>query len=91
MFELIVEHAPSEQDQVNIVFELNDIVKVRKINDDEIEQLDAEDYYYIKDFMNKKGKIVDIKCNSSNGIYSYKVEFDREIFGYFYDGDLISL
>jgi len=91
MFELLVEPTLNEQEGESVSFEINDLVKVKKIQEDDIDQLDPEDYYYLKDFMNKKGKISEVIYNSKDGIYSYKVEFDREVIGYFYEGDLVLL
>ncbi|MFE4524910.1 hypothetical protein ACFRCQ_22855 [Cytobacillus firmus] len=63
-------------------------MKVRKVLENE--PLDPEDYYYLKDFSNKKGSVLSAKTNSQ-GKECYEVGFDRDVKGYFYSGDLILL
>lgn len=72
----------------DMVFQIGDDVKVRKVQENE--SLDPEDYYYLKDFSNKKGIILSAKANSQ-GKECYEVGFDRDVKGYFYSGDLILL
>jgi len=64
---------------------LNDVVTVKKPEKDSA--VDPEDYYYILNFQNKKGVVVE-QTRSITGSYSYKVEFDNGDFGYFFEGDL---
>ncbi|MEK3992746.1 hypothetical protein [Robertmurraya sp. FSL R5-0851] len=74
-----------------VIFQDGDRVKVKKLTDDEAKELEPEDYYYIKDYENKKGVISTSSKNPKNGTISYKVDFDRDKFGFFYGKDLISL
>lgn len=67
-----------------------DLVKVRSICDDLDMDLEPEDYYYLKSFQNKKGKVTQ-RLKNSNGKCSYRIEFDRDLYGYFYEEDLILL
>lgn len=71
-----------------MVFQIGDDVKIRKVLEDE--PLDPEDFYYLKDFSNKKGIVLSAKTNSQ-GKTCYEVGFDRDVKGYFYSGDLILL
>jgi len=60
-------------------------VKIIKINKDSME---LEDYFYLKKFENRIGTIIEQNhCNS--GIDTYRVEFDQNKFGYFYDKDFV--
>ncbi|MBN8203882.1 hypothetical protein LG291_25115 (plasmid) [Cytobacillus firmus] len=72
----------------DMVYQIGDDVKVRKVQENE--PLDPEDFYYLKDFSNKKGIILSAKTNSQ-GKECYEVGFDRDVKGYFYSGDLILL
>lgn len=71
-----------------MVFQIGDDVKVRKVQEDD--SLDPEDFYYLKEFSNKKGIILSAKTNSQEKV-CYEVGFDRDVKGYFYSGDLILL
>lgn len=86
LFELI------EQEQTDSVepslFEIGEKVKVRKVQEEDLKKMSSEDLYYIKDFQNKNGRVVE-RAKSGNGTNTYKVDFDRDIFGYFYHDDLI--
>lgn len=73
------------------LFQAGDRVKVKKLTEDEANELEPEDYYYLKDFENKKGVISTSTKNQKNGTISYKVDFDRDKFGFFYGKDLIIL
>lgn len=64
---------------------IGESVKIKSIKK---EGLDPEDFYYLKKFENQTGTIAEQnKCKS--GIYTYKVEFDQNNFGYFYYEDFI--
>jgi hypothetical protein len=64
-------------------YQIGEMVKIKSIKK---ECMDPEDYYYLKKFENRKGTIAEQnKCNS--GIYTYKIEFDQNNFGYFYHED----
>lgn len=82
--------ALGEQVQAESELLIEDLVKVRSICDDTDNDLEPEDYYYLKSFQNKKGKVTHRLMNSQ-GKCSYRVEFDRDIYGYFYAEDLILL
>lgn len=71
-------------------YEIGDFVKIKKIVEEDLERLGSEDYFYLKEFANKKGKIVDIKQNKM-GVFCYQIVFERGIDGYFYESDLIHL
>lgn len=86
LFDLIEQE---EQDLVKpSLFEIGDKVKVRKVQEDDLKKLSTEDLYYIMDFQTKNGRVVE-RAKSGNGTYTYKVDFDKDIFGYFYHNDLI--
>ncbi|TWE08180.1 hypothetical protein FB550_101194 [Neobacillus bataviensis] len=60
-------------------------VKIIKINK---ESMELEDYFYLKKFENRIGTIIEQNhCHS--GIDTYRVEFDQNKFGYFYDKDFV--
>lgn len=87
MFELIEQQESMAKDNSPEEFEVDSLVKVRKVNES---QLDPEDYFYLKDFSEKKGKIIAKSLNSRN-IYSYKVDFGKGLEGYFYADDFIEI
>jgi hypothetical protein len=60
-------------------------VKIKTITK---ESLGPEDYYYLKKFENKTGTICE-QNESKSGVNTYKVEFDKQEFGYFYDEDFM--
>jgi hypothetical protein len=63
--------------------EIGEKVRIKSIKK---ECMDPEDYYYLKKFENRTGTIAEQKkCQS--GIYTYKIEFDQNNFGYFYHED----
>jgi hypothetical protein len=76
---------------VEKLFEVSDRVKVKKLTEESMNSLEPEDYYYLKDFENKKGIVTESKRNEKSRVISYKVEFDRDKFGCFYEQDLILL
>ena len=61
-------------------------IKIKMLDQDAIQKLDPEDYFYLKDFENKIGTISELKENRT-GIISYRVDFDENHFGYFYSAD----
>ncbi|SHG63845.1 hypothetical protein [Ornithinibacillus halophilus] len=64
---------------------VGDQVQIKKIDN---ETRDYEDYYYLKKYENKLGTITEcIKCIS--GEYAYRVEFEKEQWGYFYSYDFV--
>jgi hypothetical protein len=68
------------------IYQIGDKVKIRKIEKANNE-LDSEDYFYLKSFENKTGIISEI-TNNSTGTNSYRVEFNETSFGYFYEKDM---
>lgn len=60
-------------------------VKIKKPGETN-RNFEPEDYYYLKNFENKTGSIME-KKKSRSGIYSYRVDFDENVFGYFYSED----
>ena len=65
--------------------EIGEKVKIKSIKK---ECMDPEDYYYLKKFENRTGTISEQnKCKS--GLYTYKIEFEQNQFGYFYHEDFI--
>lgn len=73
----------NDPDGLNI--EIGNKVKIKRIRK---ESLEPEDYYYLKKFEDKIGTISEQnECKS--GVYTYKVEFDQNKFGYFYYEDFI--
>jgi predicted nuclease of restriction endonuclease-like (RecB) superfamily len=78
-----------ESEKLNCPKDLNiEIGKKVKIINIKKEGMDPEDYYYLKKFENRTGTIAEQnKCKS--GKYTYKIEFDKGGFGYFYHEDFI--
>jgi hypothetical protein len=77
-----------ESNKMNCPSELNKIGEKVKIKSIKKESMEPEDYYYLKKFENRIGTICEQnKCKS--GVYNYKVEFDQNKFGYFYNEDFI--
>lgn len=89
MFDLEEKEESTQAEEM--VFQDGDRVKVKKLNEQEALELEPEDYYYLKDFENKKGVVSSSSKNPKNGMISYRVDFDRDKFGFFYENDLISL
>lgn len=90
LFELL-DHEGKEEETPSsepFLFEVGEMVKVRKVEDEDKGKLNPEDYYYLKDFSNKKGKVTEV-LKSESGKISYKIEFDKDYVGYFYSNDLI--
>lgn len=54
------------------------------------EGMDPEDYYYLKKFENKTGTIFE-QNKSKSGKFTYKVMFDQNHYGYFYQEDFITI
>ena len=71
---------------VTTEIEVGTSVKIKMLDQDAKQQLDPEDYFYLKDFENKIGTISELK-ESRTGIISYRVDFDENHFGYFYSAD----
>jgi hypothetical protein len=64
---------------------IGETVKIKSIKK---EALDPEDYYYLKKFENRIGTICEQnECKS--GVFTYKVDFGKNGFGYFYHEDFI--
>ncbi|WP_143833748.1 hypothetical protein [Oceanobacillus senegalensis] len=59
----------------------------KKVNDELKQKLEAEDYFYLKRFENKVGKITERK-EAKSGICTYQIEFDQNHSGYFYNEDM---
>ncbi|AZU64571.1 hypothetical protein [Neobacillus mesonae] len=82
----------SEENKVDISpddrFEMGEWVKIKKIDHESQQNMEPEDYFYLKGFENKIGLIREQKKNRS-GIFSYRVDFDDKNFGYFYGKDLV--
>jgi hypothetical protein len=89
LFEIEEKEETSQVEEV--LFQDGDRVKIKKLTEDEARVLEPEDYYYLKAFENKKGIISTSTKNQKNGTISYKVDFDRDKFGFFYSKDLIIL
>lgn len=53
LFELEKKQEPTPMEEV--IFQDGDRVKVKKLTEDEANELVPEDYYYLKDYENKKG------------------------------------
>ena len=67
---------------------IGDHVKIKKINKDSTSRM--EDYFYLKKYENKQGTIIERnKCKSGN--YAYRVEFETDNTGYFYEEDFVKL
>ena len=71
---------------VTTEIEVGTSVKIKMLDQDAKQQLDPEDYFYLKDFENKIGTISELK-ESRTGIISYRVNFNENHFGYFYSAD----
>jgi hypothetical protein len=71
---------------VTTEIEVGTSVKIKMLDQDSNQKLDPEDYFYLRDFENKMGKISELK-ESKTGIISYRVDFDENHFGYFYSAD----
>jgi hypothetical protein len=97
MYELVIakedDTAPFEsEDKIKKInspkernYQCGEKVKIKSIKK---ECMDPEDYYYLKKFENRTGMIAEQKkCQS--GIYTYKIEFAQNNFGYFYHEDFI--
>lgn len=63
-------------------------VKIKKITDVLKRTMEAEDYFYLKEFENKVGTISE-RTENKSGAYSYRVDFDETRFGYFYSKDFV--
>ena len=71
---------------VTTEIEVGTSVKIKMLDQDAVQKLDPEDYFYLKDFENKIGTISE--CTESRaGIVSYRVDFNETHFGYFYSAD----
>lgn len=88
LFELEEKQEPASKEEV--IFQDGDRVKVKKLTEDEVNELESEDFFYLKDYENKKGIVSTSSKNPKNGTISYRVDFDRDKFGFFYGKDLIS-
>ncbi len=76
---------PSESEDKELNNKIGEEVKIKSIKKDGMQ---PEDYYYLKQFENKTGTIAEQnRCQS--GKYTYKIEFDQNHFGYFYQEDFI--
>lgn len=64
----------------------NLIGKQVRINKITIDSMDPEDYYYVKQYEDKVGTIIDCTVGQS-GVPTFHVKFDEEVYGYFYDND----
>lgn len=82
----IVENMEMDSRSTELI-ELGQNVKIKQITR-ELEQIEPEDYFYLKGFENKVGTVREQK-ESESGIYSYRIEFDDHHFGYFYSEDFI--
>jgi hypothetical protein len=71
-----------------IQFEIGDRVKIKEIDNELEQEMEPEDYFYIKGFNNKTG-VISEQNQSKSSTYSYRVEFNENHFGYFYSKDLI--
>lgn len=69
------------------LFTVGKDVIIRKVSDIQKKEMKIEDYYYIKKFENKVGKISELQ-QSTSGICTYRVDFGENDFGYFYSKDL---
>jgi hypothetical protein len=69
-------------------FQIGERVKVKSRLNEEL--MEPEDFYYLKDFSNKKGNILSVQIISS-GKVSYEVDFDKGNIGFFYEEDLIQI
>lgn len=63
-------------------------VKIKKITDVLKKAMEAEDYFYLKEFENKVGTIRE-RTENKSGAYSYRVDFSETRFGYFYSKDFV--
>lgn len=81
---------PSQQDNLSALtrIEIGENVKIKAIDSEAKNEIDAEDYFYLKSFENKMGIVCELR-ESRSGTYSYRVEFNENHFGYFYNKDLI--
>jgi len=61
-------------------------VIIKKMNSESIKNTNPEDFYYLREFENKTGIICE-KRASLAGIYTYRVDFGKNRFGYFYSKD----
>lgn len=52
--------------------------------------MDGEDYFYLKKFEDKIGTITE-QNKSKSGTYTYRIDFDDDRFGYFYENDFFVL
>lgn len=76
---------PFESEDKELNNKIGEKVKIKSIKK---EGMEPEDYYYLRQFENKKGTIAEQnRCKS--GKYTYKIEFDQNHFGYFYQDDFI--
>lgn len=84
----IQEHTQSNIDEENEAapIEIGQRVKINVLANDLKNAIDPEDYYYLKQFENKTGTITE-KNKSKSGIWSYRVQFSENNFGYFYERD----
>ncbi len=71
-----------------IRFEIGERVKIKKLDHESKQEMEPEDYFYLKEFENKSGVISEQK-QSNSGTYTYRIEFNEKHFGYFYSKDLI--
>jgi hypothetical protein len=71
---------------LNTKLSIGDKVKIKKVDWDG-NRINLEDYYYLKDFENKMGSIWE-KTRNLSGVYTYRVNFSEDKFGYFYEHDL---
>lgn len=80
----------SEKDDASpaIRFEIGERVKIRKIENELRQEMEPEDYFYLKGFENKTG-VISEQRQTRLGAYTFRVEFNENHFGYFYSRDLI--
>lgn len=73
-----------KQHSLSTFYEVNDRVQIKHIR--ESEEMEPEDYYYLKKYSGKQGDII-AKGLNSKGISYYKVKFNNGLEGYFYERD----
>jgi len=82
IFDILEESKQKEETEQ--LFDLGNLVKIRKAN----ANLDVEDYYYQKEFENKKGHVME-KSQTKKGDYCYTVNFGNNRKGLFYGYEMI--
>ncbi|MEH7418735.1 hypothetical protein V7266_26080 [Neobacillus drentensis] len=71
-----------------IEFEIGKRVKIKEIDQESKQEMEPEDYFYLKGFEKKIG-VISEQRQSVSGAFTYKVEFNEKHFGYFYSKDLM--